>query len=60
MADDTKRVALSADGKKVGAESADAAFIFDAADADAASEALKAAAKDDTNARAVRAEAESK
>jgi hypothetical protein len=51
-----KRVGLTADGKKVGADSGDAAFIYDEADADRASELLKNAASDDTNERAVRVE----
>jgi len=50
---DTNRVALTAEGKKTSAGSADAAFEYDAADADRAAELLKRAAADDTNARAV-------
>ncbi len=52
---DSNRVALTAEGKKVSADSDDAAFTYDAADADRASELLKASAEaKDTNERAVR------
>jgi hypothetical protein len=51
---ESNRVGLTADGKKVSADSSDAAFVYDAADADRASQTLSAAAEQDTNARAVR------
>lgn len=50
---DNNRVSLTADGKKT--TGSDAAFVYDAADADRAAEALKnAAANADSNERAVR------
>ncbi len=52
---DSNRVSLTADGKKVSADSDDAAFTYDAADADRAADLLKTSAESkDTNERAVR------
>ena len=52
---DSNRVALTAEGKKTSADGDDAAFVYDAADADRASELLKASAEaGDSNDRAVR------
>jgi len=52
---DSNRVALTAEGKKTSAGSDDAAFEYDAADADRAAALLKASAEaGDTNERAVR------
>ena len=47
---ETQRVALTADGQKTSPESADAAFVYDAADADRAAETLEANANRDPNA----------
>jgi len=52
---DSNRIALTAEGKKTSAGTEDAAFEFDAADADRASDLLKRSAEaKDTNDRAVR------